>query len=106
MQQRGHAVARGSIVVRRENPKRAACHGMRFALSSARHKGHSLRRGFVGIATDRLDGSAATEHLARLWETPRNAVAWLSTVDHKKLGKRYIITAFLVFALGAVEAAL
>ena len=45
------------------------------------------------------------QHLRSLWETPHNVVAWLSTVDHKKLGKRYIVTAFVFFALGGIEAA-
>ncbi|HEX7020361.1 MAG TPA: cytochrome c oxidase subunit I [Gemmatimonadaceae bacterium] len=49
---------------------------------------------------------AESARLTSLWETPPNIVAWLSTVDHKKLGMRYIVTAFAFFALGGVEAAL
>ena len=49
---------------------------------------------------------AVSERLSALWETPKNLVAWLSTVDHKKLGKRYIVTGFIFFFLGGVEAAL
>jgi cytochrome c oxidase subunit 1/cytochrome c oxidase subunit I+III len=44
--------------------------------------------------------------LRGLWETPRNIVAWLSAVDHKKLGLRYIYTAFVFFAAGGIEAAI
>ena len=47
-----------------------------------------------------------SERLTSLWETPKNLVAWLATVDHKKLGKRYIVTSFVFFFLGGVEAAL
>jgi cytochrome c oxidase subunit 1/cytochrome c oxidase subunit I+III len=50
--------------------------------------------------------SATSDHLRRLWETPHNVVAWLATVDHKKLGIRYIYTAFAFFVAGGVEAAL
>jgi cytochrome c oxidase subunit I len=63
----------------------------------------------MGITADRLDerpSSRVAEHLHSIWQTPRTLLAWLATVDHKKLGKRYIITAFAFFALGGVEAAL
>ncbi len=50
--------------------------------------------------------SASSTRLTHLWETPRNLVASLSTVDHKKLGKRYIVTGFVFLFLGGVEAAL
>ena len=43
--------------------------------------------------------------LTDLWETPHTWLGWLSTVDHKTLGKRYIYTAFAFFLLGGVEAA-
>jgi cytochrome c oxidase subunit 1/cytochrome c oxidase subunit I+III len=46
------------------------------------------------------------ERLTTLWKTPNTWLAWLATVDHKQLGKRYIYTAFLFFFLGGVEAAL
>ena len=53
------------------------------------------------------EGDAATaDHLKSLWETPHNIVAWISTVDHKKLGVRYIYTAFAFFIAGGIEAAL
>ena len=48
---------------------------------------------------------ALRERLTGLWETPNTWSAWLATVDHKKLGLRYIYTAFVFFFLGAVEAA-
>jgi cytochrome c oxidase subunit I len=49
---------------------------------------------------------AVAERLTSLWETPKNVVAWLTTVDHKKLGKRYIVTGFVFLFLGGVEALL
>jgi cytochrome c oxidase subunit 1/cytochrome c oxidase subunit I+III len=60
----------------------------------------------VGLATEHLETApATTERLTRLWPPPRSILAWLATVDHKKLGTRYIVTAFVFFALGGVEAA-
>ena len=50
--------------------------------------------------------SALQKRLAALWEAPNTWSAWLTTVDHKTLGKRYIYTAFVFFFLGGVEAAL
>ncbi|HEU4697818.1 MAG TPA: cytochrome c oxidase subunit I [Gemmatimonadales bacterium] len=47
---------------------------------------------------------AVTERLRGLWETPPTLLAWLTTVDHKKLGVRYIVTAFVFFLLGGLEA--
>ena len=37
---------------------------------------------------------ALRARLTALWKTPDTWIAWLSTVDHKALGKRYIYTAF------------
>ena len=60
----------------------------------------------MGLATEHLERtSASVERLTRLWHPPHTIVAWLATVDHKKLGLRYIVTAFVFFALGGVEAA-
>jgi cytochrome c oxidase subunit I len=60
----------------------------------------------VVLQPDSAKRDALEARLTSLWETPRNTVAWLSTVDHKKLGKRYIHTAFVFFFLGGIEAAL
>ena len=46
----------------------------------------------------------AEERLLYLWETPHTLWGWLSTVDHKQIGKRYIVTAFLFLAVGGIEA--
>ncbi|MGH7523698.1 MAG: cytochrome c oxidase subunit I [Gemmatimonadales bacterium] len=42
--------------------------------------------------------------LTDLWELPRNWLAWLTTVDHKQLGVRYIVTSCVFLALGGIEA--
>ena len=51
---------------------------------------------------------SAAEVVGRLEETWRHRPGlrgWLSSVDHKSIGKRYIITAFVFFLLGGIEAA-
>jgi len=47
-----------------------------------------------------------TEKLAQTWCTPRGLWGSLTTVDHKIIGRRYIVTAFVFLALGGVLALL
>ncbi|HEX4293584.1 MAG TPA: cytochrome c oxidase subunit I [Rhizomicrobium sp.] len=42
--------------------------------------------------------------LQKIWETERGIGGWLSTVDHKAIGIRYIVTAFAFLIAGGVEA--
>ena len=52
-------------------------------------------------------GDDAPELRARLhaiWETAPGLKGFLSTVDHKEIGLRYIITAFVLLAVGGIEA--
>jgi cytochrome c oxidase subunit I+III len=44
--------------------------------------------------------------LAEIWKTPKGIWAALATVDHKIIGRRYIITAFVFLAFGGVLAIL
>jgi cytochrome c oxidase subunit I len=55
----------------------------------------------IGSATI---GSAAEKHLAELWESASGWRGWLSTVDHKTIGIRYLVTAFIFLLMGGVEA--
>jgi cytochrome c oxidase subunit I len=48
--------------------------------------------------------TAVQQRLLELWETPKTFYGWFSTVDHKELGKRYIITAMTFLLIGGVEA--
>src|ERR1051325_11964288 len=48
--------------------------------------------------------SPTAAKLNQLWETKPGLVGWLSTVDHKELGKRYLVTAFVFLLLGGIEA--
>ncbi|HEY2743738.1 MAG TPA: cytochrome c oxidase subunit I, partial [Polyangia bacterium] len=47
---------------------------------------------------------ALAERLDRLWETPHTLWGELTTVDHKKIGVRYLYTSMLFLVLGGVEA--
>lgn len=44
------------------------------------------------------------DRLRALWERPDGLLGWLSTVDHKEIGKRYIVTAMIFLVLGGIEA--
>src|SRR4051812_8896363 len=43
---------------------------------------------------------------ARAWGTPPGVVGWLSSIDHKLIGRRFIVTAMGFFAAGGILAAL
>src|SRR5688500_782084 len=49
-------------------------------------------------------GSDIEANLAGIWETAPGWRGWLSTVDHKTIGLRYIVTAFLFLLIGGIEA--
>jgi cytochrome c oxidase subunit I len=54
-----------------------------------------------------IDPAAHAElerRLARTWSDPPGFIGWLSTVDHKRIGKRYIVTALVFFVLGGLLA--
>jgi cytochrome c oxidase subunit I+III len=48
---------------------------------------------------------AEVDRLRRSWEEPAGVRAWLGTVDHKRIGVRYLVTAGVFFVLGGLEAA-
>ncbi|HLX30505.1 MAG TPA: cytochrome c oxidase subunit I [Casimicrobiaceae bacterium] len=43
--------------------------------------------------------------MERKWRTPAGLIGWISSVDHKEIGKRYLVTAFLFLIMGGIEAA-
>jgi cytochrome c oxidase subunit I+III len=52
-------------------------------------------------------GTDSVEHqarLLRLWETEPGIKGFFSTVDHKEIGLRYIVTAFILLVFGGIEA--
>jgi cytochrome c oxidase subunit I+III len=46
------------------------------------------------------------EHLERTWQIPRGVAGWFSVVDHRSIGRRYLVTAFAFFVFAGVLAAL
>jgi cytochrome c oxidase subunit I len=42
--------------------------------------------------------------LQEIWETGPGLKGWFADVDHKEIGKRYIVTAFVFLLLGGIEA--
>jgi cytochrome c oxidase subunit I len=48
--------------------------------------------------------AAIAERLTSIWEETPGLASWLTTVDHKRIGKRYIATAFAFFVLAGLEA--
>lgn len=51
-----------------------------------------------------MSQAAIEERLTSLWETPKSVYGWFATVDHKELGIRYLVTAFVFLLIGGVEA--
>ena len=52
-------------------------------------------------------GTDSVEHqarLTRLWETEPGIKGFFGTVDHKEIGLRYIVTAFILLVFGGIEA--
>src|ERR1700761_1457825 len=49
-------------------------------------------------------GSAEEKRLREIWSAPPGWRGWLSTVDHKTIGLRYLVTAFVFLLLGGIEA--
>ena len=43
------------------------------------------------------------ERLQRIWETKPGLYGWFATVDHKEIGIRYIVTAFVMLVIGGIE---
>jgi cytochrome c oxidase subunit 1 len=58
------------------------------------------------IARDgpKLTGEKLAARLNATWRRPPGILGWLATVDHKEIGRRYIITALIFLALGGVLA--
>src|SRR3569832_2396151 len=51
-----------------------------------------------------VDDPGLPDRLQRIWETAPGLYGWISSVDHKSIGRRYIATAFVFLLLGGLEA--
>ena len=52
------------------------------------------------------DREHAREQLERTWHVPQGFIGWFMVVDHRTIGVRYIVTAFVFFILAGLMAAL
>jgi cytochrome c oxidase subunit 1 len=60
-------------------------------------------------ADPRLNAGALAierETLRKTWADPRGFLGWFTCVNHKSIGRRFILTAFVFFAFGGILAAL
>src|SRR3954463_6575107 len=58
------------------------------------------------LRDDVLNGLQLSTQLERVWRTPSGLVGALMSVDHKVVGRRYILTAFAFLLLGGILAIL
>jgi cytochrome c oxidase subunit I len=61
-------------------------------------------RGDVRTPVLDFNSEAHERRLLALWESEGGLKGFLTTVDHKEIGKRYIVTAFIFLVLGGIEA--
>jgi cytochrome c oxidase subunit I len=59
----------------------------------------------VATTIERVEIAELAERLEETWETPKTLHGALATVDHKTIGVRYLVTAFVFLLLGGLEAA-
>src|SRR4051812_29459621 len=64
----------------------------------------ALERDDGGLRDTALGDAELRLRLARTWGTASGLIGRLSTVDHKIIGRRYIITAFVFLFLGGISA--
>ena len=60
----------------------------------------------VPVIARPADDTSIVPRLDRIWETRKGLLGALSSVDHKTIGKRYLVTAFVFLLIGGLEAAL
>ena len=56
------------------------------------------------IRDSELAPAALEARLSDVWGTPPGMWGWLTTVDHKRIGVRYLVTASAFFVLAGIEA--
>jgi len=52
----------------------------------------------------KLTGPKLEEKLSATWSNPPGFIGWLASVDHKDIGRRYVITALAFLALAGALA--
>src|ERR671938_1391235 len=71
----------------------------RVSLPARRQKGLLPAEGTPEISEEELESK-----LEEIWEAPHTLFGWLGTVDHKRIGMRYLATAMVFLVVGGVEA--
>jgi len=56
------------------------------------------------VATITTPNKELADKLFEIWERPHTLYGWLASVDHKDIGRRYLVTAFAFLVLGGLEA--
>ncbi len=59
----------------------------------------------VPVVARPADDPSIALRLQRIWETRAGWIGALASVDHKAIGKRYLVTSFIFLILGGLEAA-
>lgn len=72
------------------------------AIDATQHREVSLER--IPEVGHIPEGSAIEARLEKIWEAAPGWRGSLSTVDHKTIGIRYLVTAFLFLVIGGIEA--
>jgi cytochrome c oxidase subunit 1 len=77
-------------------------------LARVREEDERLARARAKIVRDgpKLKGARLEARLECTWSRPPGILGWLATVDHKEIGRRYIVTALIFLALGGLLAAI
>ena len=57
-----------------------------------------------GLRDTALDDGTLHHRLSRTWGTRKGLWGWLTTVDHKLVARRYMVTAFFFLCLGGLSA--
>jgi cytochrome c oxidase subunit 1 len=65
-------------------------------------RSQSLAVDAAGAEADRRE----LKELERVWACPPGILGWFTDTDHKAIALRYVVTAFVFFLLGGIEAAL
>src|SRR3954463_9534674 len=63
-----------------------------------------MRTELLHPAPQRSDEADESHALERVWRKTPGVVGWLADTNHKAIGLRYIVTAFVFFLLGGVLA--
>ena len=56
----------------------------------------------VPVIARPADDTSIAPRLDRIWETRKGLLGALSSVDHKTIGKRYLVTAFAFLLIGGL----